>query len=394
MNTFHSLNNLQLEQLEQKLREEIAQNATLIREQRKERFNTKVCNILTCVLLGCVVLLQVCIMSTGMSSGLAQMLSAAPQKTHVDDIEASEASKASASHSVTQASKDMQRNSIVKNGQQLKQKAVKHAVAQGSPEAEMVAEERTWAEQETDNKTETTTINHGHAKEAQEAETEKSHASRTELKEKQVKVNHTLEHGVEGQILDVGSLTAQHPQDLRDISENPFQSMSNAMLQQFSHGFFWVYFPARDLETALRKYTPIFQDFAFEEWKVNAHCWLDPRILTPQRHALIYEERLCDDLKKITFGVEMEQNTADADTKDTRASYRDLPNRSSFDECMEVVNRPESKALLEMTISVRFQRTFPPDQHIEASLIKDFLHDVYRGKIRQIVPGKGDLRRL
>lgn len=238
------------------------------------------------------------------------------------------------------------------------------------------------------------TINHWHEKEVQESEMEKSHTSKTELDEKQVKVNHTVEHEVEGQIPDVGALTAQHPQDLRDSSEDPFQSMSNAMLQQFRHGFFWVCFPARDLEMGLWKYTPIFQEFAFEEWKVNAHCWLNTRLLSPQRFVLLYEERLCDDLQTITFGVEMEQNTADADIKDTRASHYDLPSRSSFDECMEVVKRPESKALFEMKSPARFQQTFPPDQDIKASLIKDFLYDVYHGKIRQITPGKGDLRRL
>lgn len=373
----------------------------------------KVCNILTCVLLACVVVLQVLILCTGSSSEFAQRLYTAQWKAHVHDIEVAETSTLL---SLTEASKEIKSNIVVENIQQLKQRPVNDVSTKESGEEELVAKEQTEEEEHAGGTTKTMISSRWQGAKAHEVEMEKRHTFGKEFEQKQTKMNQTAESEVEGQTPELETPTAQHPQsstdaeglvrkqtqekiaksfeeDRRDGREDPFETTSNKMLQQYSHGFFWVCFPARDLERNLQKYTPVFEEFArSQKWKVNAYCWLNTRKLTPQ---MLYEERLCDDLEKITFGVEMEKKSAAvSDTKDALSLSREMPNGSSFDDCMDVVKRPESKALFEMKSPARFRQTFPTDQDIQVSLIKEFLNDVHYGKIRQIAPGKGDLRRL
>jgi hypothetical protein len=346
LTVFHGLNDLQL----QKLRDEmLAHNAALIgREQRKERLKTS-------ALLGCFLVLQIFILcvNSGASSGLVEKLYPAAWKTHVDDTEASEA-------------KRIQQNSVVENSQRLKHRPVNDA----TQEVELVTEVHMHEEDPKDNRTKTI-LTFG-----------------KELVSEQIKMNARAED----QLPEVEVPTVQDPQPLPDAeslvqsSAEDQEDSNEHAFQQFSHGWFWVCFPAGDLEWSLQKYTPIFEEFArSQKWKVNAYCWL-------RATKLLHEERLCDDPEKITFGVEMEKKTTVVtDNKNALSINGEMPKHSAFDDCVDFLRRPESKALFEMQSPSRFHQTFPPDQDIQASLVKEFLNDVHSGKIRQIPHGKGDL---
>jgi hypothetical protein len=336
----HGLNDLQLQKLRQEIAQEIGQVMTVqSQEQTKERCKMKVCIFLMCALLVCVFMLQLFIICTGSSGELAQRLYKVARGTPADDFQF-RAAEASTVLSVTKASNEELKNQTVQNGLLLTRRPADDVTADENVEVELLTAEQ-----------------------------------------------NATDGAVPAMDVDQpqNSTMSVHTQS----DETIVQSLDD---DQFSHGIFWVCFPPKDFKRNLRKYSSVFEKMArSQKWRINAYCWLDTRKAPPQ---VLYEERLCNDVEKVTFSLEMEKkSTSIADAKDSVTSPRDMPHRLSFDACTDLV-WADSQALFEMKSPAKFQQVYPAGQDITASLVEEFIDDVHHGKIRQIVAGKRDLRRL
>lgn len=189
-------------------------------------------------------------------------------------------------------------------------------------------------------------------------------------------------------------LMATQEEVLDHLKASPFQIMSNKVLKWFSFGVFWVCFPSNARARSKKKYAPVFIEVArSQKWPVYPFCHLDVTHTldgTSKGTELFYEDHFCDDVDKITFVMQMEKRgDGVSNSKHASSPHGETPILSQFGECSDAMI--ESPAWFIMDSPAWFKRTFPPDQDIQASLVEEFLNDVYSSKVQEVTPPKRDL---
>lgn len=169
------------------------------------------------------------------------------------------------------------------------------------------------------------------------------------------------------------------------LPSSSFQNMSPRALKRFNRGVFYVCFPSSALKTKAKKYAQVFQDVSHSrKWMVYPFCYIDAKNLNE-----IYDERFCDEAQQMTFVLETSRSDLDSSTKNASGPLNEIPIQSRFDSCLYMYSK--SPQWFSITSSVRFRRMFPPNQDVQASLVEEFLSDVYSGKLQEVVPFKRDL---
>lgn len=379
---------LQLQAVTQELKAELA-------EQKKEACRMKVCVVITLVLFACVLAFQACTIHGEFSTGLTRQR----MINNPEDLRGpqSRALVSTTLVSAEQANKDKK----VRNDLQPKQNQVTQ-----DDEKQLLGEESSL---KMDDKTKQAMSGRKRWKEAQTAakdenkknkhlgeEMQKPSASWNMMEQQEPEAKRTPALEVLGSSIDsegrpqIGAKSAQgDPLDGRESAKDaededseegedsedgyqptdeprdkvmPFQIMkpetASELLKWSRHGVFWVCFPPNALEELVKKYTSVFNEVArSQKWRMYPFCYLDTSRLG------FYTDHFCDDIKKITFVLEM-------------------------NEAVDFGRKAEPPAWI---TSIFFKRTFQPDQEIKTSLIDQFLADIHSGALPEIQTFKGDL---
>jgi hypothetical protein len=162
---------------------------------------------------------------------------------------------------------------------------------------------------------------------------------------------------------------APSPDGKMTLPPLPFQMLDGddpgyeEVMKRSEYGVFWVCFPSNAIKSYVEKYAPIFNKIATSrKWRMYPFVYLDTTRLDEK-----YNHHFCDDITKITFGME---KTNDMVSGNQQEAYFLSDGR-----------HPESY----------FRQEYPPDQDITTSVVEEFLNNVHSGKLRKIVFTKGDL---
>jgi hypothetical protein len=149
-----------------------------------------------------------------------------------------------------------------------------------------------------------------------------------------------------------------------DVSQEVLRMQE--VVKRSAEGTFWVCFPPSTQEQSVEKYAQVFNTVASgQKWKKYPFVWLNTHVLNAR-----YEDHFCDDIEKVTFVIEKKgSRIVDPDSKPESAISTHLGFESP----------------------VWFRRVFPSDQHIQVSLVEEFLNDVESGKVPELRLPKRDL---
>lgn len=344
LTAFHGLNDAQLK----KLSYEVALIHAQDQEQRSGRWQLKACGIATPLLLGCVLALLACVFAlqmfmiyTGLGPRLTQRLSDEAWRAPPDDLTFSLGESAERHLGETNATKRLTSWTGGDDNQPLLE-------AFQTLQSEVQNDQHPHISSDTDGVAES--VNISYAEDSGE---------------------------VEGDNHDVNDL---HTEGVIASSSDPQEVGGH---ERLPHGVFWVCFPSSSLDQNVKKYAQVFGEVAHRKSMVYPFCHLDTRKSNS-------DELLCDDVSKITFVLEKEMTTNVAsDSTPSQVSREEHIERSSFRDCLDAWM--DFPSWFTFKSSARFRRVFSADQDIQASLVDQFLDDVYSGKLQEAVPTKRDL---